>query len=146
MFAAFTIVACLLGWNIYLVQQRKDFIAQLPARAASMIRRDFSAPSIPLRHQELLERHLQNDQLDAVFLGPSKDQRDPFSHRVPYTTYQPTAPSALPLLRQWLGDQPYWFIACFPGPAAERARQLFPEATVYVADDPWPWPVARVRE
>jgi hypothetical protein len=150
MFLVCTVVAVWLGWNVHLVRQRRAFIENLPERSVFRIRanvfREMPVPP-PQSVRDALERQFFEWAIDDVFLWPSKDHRDPFSHRLPSTTFQPSAPRELNWLRQWLGDQPYSLIAYFPGPAAERARALFPEAVIMVADEPWPeWTGSRARE
>ena len=95
MFAAFTVVAMWLGWNVYLVRQRRQFIAHLRERSASQIYVDVyrmmavRPPKIERDYDERSRlRHAENN----VFLWPSKDDRDPFSRHLPFSTYQPSAP------------------------------------------------------
>lgn len=121
---AFTAVAVWLGLNVRLVQRRRDFIASLPAPAsARKYWGEVSAAEKPF---------LMADDISAVFRLPHLGY-----DTVPYTVHEPTASGELSWIRRQLGDQSYCQITYYPGPSAEAARQLFPEARIMVADDPW---------
>jgi hypothetical protein len=142
LFVVFTVVAAWLGRNVWLVGERRAFLENLPERAVARVHRADDYQLIrsppPLRTRELIEQSYVNQAIDAAFQWPSKDPLDPRSRRLPFTTYPPTEGSELPWLRRSLGDASIQLIACFPGPGAVRARELFPEAIVMVAEEPWP--------
>jgi hypothetical protein len=130
MFVAFTVVAVWLGWNVYIVRQRKAFISSLPAPC--LARAGLGAKSSDPRERMtaeqvyLVESLALDMDLDAVLRrrGMSPGQGDPF------TKLTPTISGELSWLRQQLGDQPYWLISYLQGPSAARAHALFPEAIV----------------
>lgn len=132
-------IAVWLGGNMSLVRQRREFIENLPTPATYRIRRDLfrkiSQP-VPADLRALMEKNRIDSAIDTAFRWPSKDRRDPRSQLLPYTIRHPTAPQDIPWLRGAMGDEPYSLIACFEGPLAERARELFPEAMILVAEQP----------
>jgi hypothetical protein len=136
MLVAFTVVAVWLGWNVWLVSARKAFVENLPDRTVALARRE--VPSMRPHVHEALSRQYFDSAIDAAFRWPSKDPYDPRSRRLPYATHRPSTAGELSWLRRMLGDKPYLIIACFPGAAAERALKLFPEATIVIANEPWP--------
>ena len=58
----------------------------------------------------------------------------------PYTRHDPVSGHLIPWWRTAMGDKPYWLLVYYPTDetSADRARELFPGATIMVADDPWP--------
>jgi hypothetical protein len=134
---AFTAVAVWLGW-------RKDFIASLPwpyvARAYP--EREARPPSVVSAYQ--LQAKFEAVLIFIRQLDPPPSERT-WAPTAPHATREPTA-SGVPWIRRLLGDTPYYLIAYYPGPSMDRASALFPEATILVADKPWPWPGIKVSE
>jgi hypothetical protein len=129
---AFTAVAVWLGWNVHLVQRRKDFIASLQAPYVAIANPE---PSLdPLLHQQMqkvraiLAGH-------RVFANRQRINRRLLGwHSLPYETREPQSPT-LPWIRRLLGDESYWVVSYVYGPPTDRACELFPEATVMGATD-----------
>jgi hypothetical protein len=143
--AVFALVATGLGWlawNAKIVRQRRALVASLGAHSAvefgSATRTPAPATPSARAREKYREQEALRQLLDGVFLWPSKDPYDPFSHRLAYDTLAPSASSDLPWVRRWLGDEPMRLIAYFPGPPVGEVRRLFPEARVMVATEPWP--------
>jgi hypothetical protein len=100
MFAAFTVAAARLGWNVHLVRERK---------AARESLNGYAHTGLPPNMEWYLEE-----------IGHFKG------------VHAPTAPYSVSQLREWLGDEPVWFIGCKPGHEG-RMRRLFPEAVVWAS-------------
>jgi hypothetical protein len=57
----------------------------------------------------------------------------------PFKRYNPTSGRGITWWRASMGDKPYWLLVYYPtdDTSADLARELFPEAIIMVADDPW---------
>jgi hypothetical protein len=138
----FTAVAVWLGWNVYVVRQRREFIATLPW--------PYVATAYPERNVKpgpVLSAYQLQGKFEAVLifirqLDPPPSERT-WAPTAPHETRDATA-SDVSWIRRLLGDTPYCLIAYYPGPSIDRASALFPEATIMVADEPWPWPGIKV--
>jgi len=123
MLVMFTVVAVWLGWNARLVHQRQKLLHSLPAQH---IASDFVSD----------KERLWPTRETEYFTDDALTRRDP-AMRARHRRYEPTAPYRLSRVRKWLGDELRIFIAYHPGPNLERTRHLFPEAIVYIYDEPW---------
>jgi hypothetical protein len=131
MLVACNFVAAWLGWSAWLVRERRAFVAAVDwdDGQSAPARIDYD----PLAKQSL-DPKFDSDRRADIFAMVMFDMP-----RRAYKRYDPTSPPHLSLLRRAFGDAPRLLLAFYPKPgvAAERARWLFPEAIVLVADDPW---------
>jgi hypothetical protein len=102
-FAAFTVVAVWLGWNVHLVQQRKAALETMVSRRGKEIRLVGGGTGIY-----------------------APDGTGPLS----LSRHEPTAPFKVSAVRRLLGDTPRRYIVGKAGCGAELFR-LFPEATIF---------------
>jgi hypothetical protein len=135
-------VAVWLGWNVHLVQRRRDFIAALPWPYVATAYPEPNAKLGPVFNAYQLQAKLEAVSIFLRQLNPPPSERT-WAPTAPHKTREPTA-SGVSWIRRLLGDKPYSLIAYYPGPSMERASALLPEATIMVADDPWPWSEIKV--
>lgn len=142
--AAFTVVAVWLGWNVFVVKQRREFIASLPWPyvAAAYPDLDAKPPFVPYQRQAIAFPEFDAILIFIRQLNPPPSERT-WAPTASHETREPAA-SGVPWIRRLLGDTPYHVIAYYPGPSMDRASSLFPEAKIMVADEPWPWPGIKV--
>jgi hypothetical protein len=131
MLVAFTVVAAWLGWNFWLVRERQEFIRAIDWDEGR------SAPAsidYPLLAKQQLDPTFDSVQRARIFTLVMFDMHNHACRR-----YEPTASRTLSLVRTALGDEPRLLLAFYPKPnvTADRARWLFPEAIILVADEPW---------
>jgi hypothetical protein len=115
---AFAVAAFWLGWNSYVVQQRKDALESLVDAGGTAIR--FNSRIAGIRHNA-----------EGAIVAYTRDGAD-------WTTvkeYQPRAWPSVSTLRQWLGDDGHWIVICNGRCDSEHMRALFPEATVLVEQE-----------
>ena len=107
------IVAVWLGWNLYVVQQRRSVLE--------------SNPTLSKWHSEPAQQLWGHD----FFVADPEPRTNPASaDSLGYIRLQPTAPFSVSTLRKWMGDQPVWQIRYTPGEAPEKMQRLFPEAII----------------
>ena len=120
-----------LGWNVRLVQQRKQMLVALEA-STCLSRRGFreyagesEAVAGPTTPPEVAAKI--DAEVAATVRGSANAMGDKW-----FVHYTPSAPLAVSKLREWLGDTPILSFVYRPGPDPDEVRRLFPEAALFV--------------
>ena len=111
--AVTAIVAVWLGWNLYVVQQRRSVLE--------------SNPTLSKWHSEPAQQMWAHG---FIVEDPEPRTNPASAYDMGYIRLQPTAPFRVSTLRKWMGDQPVWQIRYTPGEAPEEMQRLFPEAII----------------
>src|SRR5262245_40780517 len=104
MFVALTVVAVWLGWNVSLVRQRRELLAELQAGECFTIPGPVSVAAGQLTDRDPINKNPHPYSIPQFWTDDAYATAA-VGHYAAFSRYEPSAGSSVSMLRRWLGDE-----------------------------------------